>query len=91
VLKQSFLQCHKAKNLIPEAGSQPTRTGKAVLEIQVHAHSCLVMFPCAVCPYDQHETCSAAVAFLSNFLNVSCMDFKNKHFMYKLLSAKIYV
>ncbi|BAF23186.2 Os08g0223700 [Oryza sativa Japonica Group] len=26
--------CHKAKNLIPEAGSQPTRTGKAVLEIQ---------------------------------------------------------
>ncbi|WVZ87055.1 hypothetical protein U9M48_033752 [Paspalum notatum var. saurae] len=26
--------CHKAKNLIPDAGSQPTRTGKAVLEIQ---------------------------------------------------------
>jgi hypothetical protein len=30
-----FDECHKAKNLIPEAGSQPTRTGKAVLEIQV--------------------------------------------------------
>uniref|UniRef100_A0A0D3GXJ6 PHD-type domain-containing protein n=1 Tax=Oryza barthii TaxID=65489 RepID=A0A0D3GXJ6_9ORYZ len=29
-----FDECHKAKNLIPEAGSQPTRTGKAVLEIQ---------------------------------------------------------
>ncbi|CAM0902689.1 unnamed protein product [Alopecurus aequalis] len=29
-----FDECHKAKNLIPEAGSQPTRTGKSVLEIQ---------------------------------------------------------
>ncbi|OEL13043.1 Protein strawberry notch-like protein 1, partial [Dichanthelium oligosanthes] len=29
-----FDECHKAKNLIPEAGCQPTRTGKAVLEIQ---------------------------------------------------------
>lgn len=29
------LQCHKAKNLVPEAGSQPTRTGEAVLELQV--------------------------------------------------------
>ncbi|KAI3997045.1 hypothetical protein MKX01_021321 [Papaver californicum] len=26
--------CHKAKNLFPEAGSQPTRTGEAVLELQ---------------------------------------------------------
>nr|CAB3485712.1 unnamed protein product [Digitaria exilis] len=31
-----FDECHKAKNLIPDAGSQPTRTGKAVLEIQNH-------------------------------------------------------
>ncbi|KAI3945077.1 hypothetical protein MKW98_009881 [Papaver atlanticum] len=29
-----FDECHKAKNLIPEAGSQPTRTGEAVLELQ---------------------------------------------------------
>ncbi|PKA64092.1 hypothetical protein AXF42_Ash005104 [Apostasia shenzhenica] len=29
-----FDECHKAKNLIPEAGGQPTRTGEAVLEIQ---------------------------------------------------------
>ncbi|WJX93222.1 udp-glycosyltransferase [Trifolium repens] len=29
-----FDECHKAKNLVPEAGSQPTRTGEAVLEIQ---------------------------------------------------------
>ncbi|KAL6843730.1 hypothetical protein ACP4OV_026301 [Aristida adscensionis] len=29
-----FDECHKAKNLIPDAGSQPTRTGKAVLDIQ---------------------------------------------------------
>ncbi|XP_074572965.1 protein FORGETTER 1 [Curcuma longa] len=29
-----FDECHKAKNLIPEAGSQPTRTGEAVLDIQ---------------------------------------------------------
>ena len=28
-------QCHKAKNLVPEAGGQATRTGEAVLEIQV--------------------------------------------------------
>ncbi|RZC64949.1 hypothetical protein C5167_008643 [Papaver somniferum] len=32
-----FDECHKAKNLIPEAGSQPTRTGEAVLELQVDA------------------------------------------------------
>lgn len=31
------MQCHKAKNLIPEAGGQATRTGEAVLEIQVNA------------------------------------------------------
>ncbi|KAL5216267.1 hypothetical protein ABZP36_007668 [Zizania latifolia] len=29
-----FDECHKAKNLIPDAGSLPTRTGKTVLEIQ---------------------------------------------------------
>ncbi|XP_068654787.1 protein FORGETTER 1-like isoform X2 [Aristolochia californica] len=29
-----FDECHKAKNLVPEAGSQSTRTGEAVLEIQ---------------------------------------------------------
>ncbi|KAF3325766.1 protein strawberry notch 1 [Carex littledalei] len=29
-----FDECHKAKNLIPESGSQPTRTGSAVLELQ---------------------------------------------------------
>ncbi|KAL5978726.1 hypothetical protein ACLOJK_029843 [Asimina triloba] len=33
-----FDECHKAKNLIPEAGGQPTRTGEAVLEIQGQAH-----------------------------------------------------
>jgi hypothetical protein len=36
-----FLQCHKAKNLIPEAGGQSTRTGKSVLEIQVRVHNLL--------------------------------------------------
>ncbi|KAK1365814.1 putative Zinc finger, RING/FYVE/PHD-type, protein strawberry notch [Heracleum sosnowskyi] len=29
-----FDECHKAKNLVPEAGGRPTRTGEAVLEIQ---------------------------------------------------------
>lgn len=29
-----MLWCHKAKNLVPEAGVKPTRTGEAVLEIQ---------------------------------------------------------
>lgn len=29
-----FDECHKAKNLIPEAGGQATRTGEVVLEIQ---------------------------------------------------------
>ena len=28
-------QCHKAKNLVPETGGQATRTGEAVLELQV--------------------------------------------------------
>ena len=32
----TLLQCHKAKNLVPEAGGQPTRTVEAVLEIQVY-------------------------------------------------------
>ncbi|CAA3021065.1 strawberry notch isoform X1 [Olea europaea subsp. europaea] len=29
-----FDECHKAKNLVPEAGGKPTRTGEAVVEIQ---------------------------------------------------------
>ncbi|KAI7742940.1 hypothetical protein M8C21_010411, partial [Ambrosia artemisiifolia] len=29
-----FDECHKAKNLVPEAGKKPTHTGKAVLELQ---------------------------------------------------------
>ncbi|WOG97959.1 hypothetical protein DCAR_0417300 [Daucus carota subsp. sativus] len=29
-----FDECHKAKNLVPEAGQRPTRTGETVLEIQ---------------------------------------------------------
>ncbi|KNA16468.1 hypothetical protein SOVF_088760 isoform A [Spinacia oleracea] len=29
-----FDECHKAKNLVPEAGGQATRTGEAVLELQ---------------------------------------------------------
>ncbi|KAJ3693490.1 hypothetical protein LUZ60_008970 [Juncus effusus] len=29
-----FDECHKAKNLVAESGSQPTRTGYAVLELQ---------------------------------------------------------
>uniref|UniRef100_K7L8C1 Strawberry notch AAA domain-containing protein n=1 Tax=Glycine max TaxID=3847 RepID=K7L8C1_SOYBN len=28
------IECHKAKNLVPESGSQPTRTGEAVVDIQ---------------------------------------------------------
>ncbi|KAL0443104.1 UNVERIFIED_CONTAM: protein FORGETTER 1 [Sesamum latifolium] len=31
-----FDECHKAKNLVPEAGGQPTKTGEAVLDIQLH-------------------------------------------------------
>ncbi|MCI08852.1 strawberry notch-like protein, partial [Trifolium medium] len=29
-----FDECHKAKNLAPEKNMKPTKTGKAVLEIQ---------------------------------------------------------
>lgn len=58
--------------MIPEAGGQPTRTGKAVLEIQVCVGSCLEMFPYSVCPCDQHKTCSSAVAFLSNSVLFPC-------------------
>jgi hypothetical protein len=31
----ALLQCHKAKNLVPEKKMKPTKTGKAVLDIQV--------------------------------------------------------
>lgn len=29
-----FDECHKAKNLIPEAGAKPTKVGRLVLELQ---------------------------------------------------------
>ncbi|KAI7742941.1 hypothetical protein M8C21_010412 [Ambrosia artemisiifolia] len=35
--------CHKAKNLVPEAGQKPTYTGKAVLELQFLKCCCLDM------------------------------------------------
>ncbi|OMO68935.1 Protein strawberry notch-like protein [Corchorus capsularis] len=39
-----FDECHKAKNLVPEAGSQPTRTGEAVLEIQARLPDARVVY-----------------------------------------------
>ncbi|KAL1815046.1 hypothetical protein DCAR_0519278 [Daucus carota subsp. sativus] len=39
-----FDECHKAKNLVPEAGSQPTRTGEAVLEIQAKLPDARVIY-----------------------------------------------
>ncbi|CAK9179676.1 unnamed protein product [Ilex paraguariensis] len=39
-----FDECHKAKNLIPEAGGQPTRTGEAVLEIQARLPEARVIY-----------------------------------------------
>ncbi|CAA6668669.1 unnamed protein product [Spirodela intermedia] len=39
-----FDECHKAKNLIPETGSQPTRTGEAVLEIQARLPEARVIY-----------------------------------------------
>ncbi|KAI5574605.1 hypothetical protein BDE02_10G155400 [Populus trichocarpa] len=39
-----FDECHKAKNLIPEAGSQPTRTGEAVLDIQARLPGACVIY-----------------------------------------------
>ncbi|XP_004293788.1 PREDICTED: protein strawberry notch homolog 1 [Fragaria vesca subsp. vesca] len=39
-----FDECHKAKNLIPEAGSQPTRTGEAVLDIQARLPEARVIY-----------------------------------------------
>ncbi|XAR67236.1 hypothetical protein NMG60_11001915 [Bertholletia excelsa] len=44
-----FDECHKAKNLVPEAGSQPTRTGEAVLDIQVGPSHSLQTY--------QHRSC----------------------------------
>lgn len=29
-----WLQCHKAKNLVPDAGGKPTKVGKKCLELQ---------------------------------------------------------
>ncbi|KAK1397101.1 hypothetical protein POM88_006964 [Heracleum sosnowskyi] len=45
-----FDECHKAKNLVPEAGVQPTRTCQAVLEIQ------------AMLPEARVVYCSATIA-----------------------------
>ncbi|XP_039113703.1 protein FORGETTER 1 [Dioscorea cayenensis subsp. rotundata] len=39
-----FDECHKAKNLIPEAGSQATRTGEAVLELQARLPEARVVY-----------------------------------------------
>lgn len=39
-----FDECHKAKNLVPEAGGQPTRTGEAVLEIQAKLPEARVVY-----------------------------------------------
>ncbi|CAH9053117.1 unnamed protein product [Cuscuta epithymum] len=39
-----FDECHKAKNLVPEAGAQPTRTGEAVLEIQARLPQARVIY-----------------------------------------------
>lgn len=39
-----FDECHKAKNLVPEAGGQPTRTGEAVLEIQERLQEARVVY-----------------------------------------------
>ncbi|XP_028064644.1 protein FORGETTER 1-like isoform X3 [Camellia sinensis] len=39
-----FDECHKAKNLIPESGGQPTQTGKAVLEIQAQLPEARVIY-----------------------------------------------
>ncbi|XP_043701868.1 protein FORGETTER 1 isoform X2 [Telopea speciosissima] len=39
-----FDECHKAKNLIPEAGGQATRTGEAVLEIQARLPESRVVY-----------------------------------------------
>ncbi|PSS06282.1 Protein strawberry notch like [Actinidia chinensis var. chinensis] len=39
-----FDECHKAKNLVPEAGGQSTRTGEAVLEIQARLPEARVIY-----------------------------------------------
>ncbi|XP_057949637.1 protein FORGETTER 1 [Malania oleifera] len=39
-----FDECHKAKNLVPEAGGQPTRTGEVVLEIQARLPEARVIY-----------------------------------------------
>nr|CAB3482436.1 unnamed protein product [Digitaria exilis] len=60
-----FDECHKAKNLIPEAGGQPTRTGKAVLEIQVRLGSCLcflILYAHEMLPQARVVYCSATGA-----------------------------
>ncbi|KAE9452281.1 hypothetical protein C3L33_15814, partial [Rhododendron williamsianum] len=39
-----FDECHKAKNLIPEAGGQPTQTGQAVLELQARLTEARIIY-----------------------------------------------
>ncbi|KAL9146939.1 hypothetical protein ABFS82_13G142200 [Erythranthe guttata] len=39
-----FDECHKAKNLVPEAGGQPTKTGEAVLDIQARLPEARIIY-----------------------------------------------
>ncbi|GER33848.1 RING/FYVE/PHD zinc finger superfamily protein [Striga asiatica] len=39
-----FDECHKAKNLVPESGGQPTKTGEAVLDIQARLPEARIMY-----------------------------------------------
>ncbi|KAK6149572.1 hypothetical protein DH2020_017097 [Rehmannia glutinosa] len=39
-----FDECHKAKNLVPESGGQPTKTGEAVLDIQARLPEARVIY-----------------------------------------------
>ncbi|XP_058722835.1 protein FORGETTER 1-like [Vicia villosa] len=39
-----FDECHKAKNLVPETGKKPTRTGEAVLDIQARLPEARVVY-----------------------------------------------
>jgi hypothetical protein len=50
------LQCHKAKNLVPEAGKDATKTGQAVRDIQVRDILFLVVSMPSL-PLSLHSNC----------------------------------
>ena len=60
---ESFLQCHKAKNLIPDSGGKPSKVGEKVLELQTLLPQARIVYASATgdsCKASSANFCTAA-------------------------------